>query len=154
MAINNHKNKTINTKDGFVVHVETFDRTKLDTVIISVLVTFLYVYDADWATVKRYLSKTLNSWLQGQSDFAKDKKIFVMDYPGEANPYYTAKYRTFSYQLYVKRVAPPLDTWKLTVESVMPLLETMKTATREICHEVGVEVAYRPSANPKIGEAY
>lgn len=154
MTKNNHKNKTINNKDGFVVHVETFNRERLDTVIISVLVSYYFVSNADWTIVKRHLSRTLSNWLEQQSDYDKNKKLFVFDYPGEANAYYTAKYRTFDYQIYLKRISPPLKTWKLTVESVMPLLEVMKTATKEICSEIGVQVTHRPSANPKIGEAY
>ena len=135
------RKKKFDDKDGFVVVIETMDRTKLDTIILSMCVTYKYADNIRWGDLKRVIYHTMENWLNNQDIWDRKNKIFYMEYPEDSN--YVAKYKSFSFQMYFKRLAEPLIFWNDTANELIPLMEQLKIAIKNALDDEGVEIEKR-----------
>ena len=146
---NPHKNHKINNKDGFVVNIETMDRIKLNTIILTILVNIKYIVDVDWEMIKRTILGCINGWLSDQNNWDSKNKIFIFDYP-DTKTTYSGEYRSFDFQLYLRRITEPHLSWKQTYTEIIPLVDLLEDEIKNACLKEGVEIVRRLPYNKAI----
>ena len=130
---NPHKKIRIDDGDGFNIVIETLNRACLNTLIINVIVTYLFQnVKAVFLRLKGELIQDITKWLIDDGNYDDKNKIWIADIP-ENNDVYTGKYRTTTYQLYLRRITEPLVSWDETVVGVIPLVNIIKNRIQETC---------------------
>lgn len=146
---NPHKNHKINNHDGFVVNIETMDRIKLNTIILSMLVNYKYNTEVNWPAIKSVVLSTINKWLESQDNWDRKNKIFIFDFPDYKSSY-LGEYRGFDFQLYLKRKTEPHMLWKQTYSELLPLVDLLEEEIKNACLTEGVEIVRRLPYNKAI----
>ena len=140
----------INDKDGFVITIETMNRLTLDTIDICFIVNFSATNGVAWGYIKSDIAGYIKKWLDDQNIYDPKNKIFIFEHPTDYA--YTGEYRSFSFQLYLKRIVPPQSNWKKTYTEVIPFVYDLKEQIKNTSRNEGIEIIRRLPYNKKMRE--
>jgi len=132
-----------NKKDGFVITVETLNRMCLDTLIVTMLVTYKWNEDVDWDELRLEVKETIKQWLNGQENWDRKNYIYIWNNPESYSGTYKGKYRSFDFQLYLRRITTPHESWLFTYREVLPLIEELRETVTNVCSRQGIEITRR-----------
>lgn len=150
--INKGKTFKENKKDGLIITIETLDRIKLNTVILSVLVNYKFRYHVNWQNIKIPIKECITNWLNSQDNWHKKNYIFVWNNIDDTvKRQYEKGCCSFDFQVYLLRVTEPRSSWKLTYPEIFPLKEELKKVIWSVCAEEGVDISPRIRKHPENG---
>ena len=144
---NKHKKTKVNHGDGYTELYETLDRIRLNTIILTITVSFKYLKGINWKSIEKRLHKVINDWLLTQENWDPKNKIIIFDYPEDSD--YFGVVRSFDLQIYLRRITEPKLHWKDTYPELLPLAELLETEIKNTCLETGIEITKRRSNNQK-----
>ena len=144
---NKHKKTKASRGDGYTEVYETLDRIRLNTIILTITVSFKYLKGIDWKSFEKRLHKVINDWLLTQENWDPKNKIIILDYPEDSD--YFGVVRSFDLQIYLRRITEPKLHWKDTYPELVPLAELLETEIKNTCLETGIEITKRRSNNQK-----
>lgn len=144
---NKHKKTNAIRGDGYTESYETLDRIRLNTIILTITVSFKYLKGIDWKSIEKRLHKVINDWLLTQENWDHKNKIIIFDYPEDSD--YFGVVRSFDLQIYLRRITEPKLHWKDTYPELLPLSELLETEIKNTCLETGMEITKRRSNNQK-----
>ena len=144
---NKHKKTKASRGDGYTEVYETLDRIRLNTIILTITVSFKYLKGIDWKSIEKRLHKVINDWLLTQENWDPKNKIIILDYPEDSD--YFGVVRSFDLQIYLRRITEPKLHWKDTYPELLPLAELLETEIKNTCLETGIEITKRRSNNQK-----
>lgn len=142
------KKKIIDEKNGFKIRIETLNRARLDTIIVTFFANYKYVNNVDWYLFKKNVNASISGWLNQQEDWDRKNKIVIFELPDDSD--YDGIYRSFEIQVYLKRLTPPKYSWKITVGEIMPFAVQVGETIKNTAAESGIEITYRYSYNRKM----
>lgn len=144
---NKHKKTKASRGDGYTEVYETLDRIRLNTIILTITVSFKYLKGIDWKSIEKRLHKVINDWLLTQENWDPKHKIIIFDHPEDSD--YFGVMRSFDLQIYLRRLTEPKLLWNDTYPELLPLAELLETEIKNTCLETGIEITKRRSNNQK-----